>query len=189
MVSRSFVDVGLPTLLNAAPPDPDDPRQYPDDGHPAVISDQRHGYGVETRAEIEAHWVKSLAGRGIEPWSDGRGVVPYINRARWLVDCPSCNAGNWAWDRNPYACCMECGLLVEVHWQAPLVRSRAIRLLAIRELVNCNWNAHRGETVEELEMENRWMLGESTTVKNGLVVPVGLDVPEALAKYVDPKVA
>jgi hypothetical protein len=26
-------------------------------------------------------------------------------------------------------------------------------------------------------------------VKNGLIVPVGLDVPDALAKYVDPKVA
>ena len=71
----------------------------------------------------------------------------------------------------------------------PLIRSAAIRLLAVRPIVNCNWNAHKGETVEELERENRWLLDEPSIERNGLVVPVGLDVPDALAKYVDPKVA
>jgi hypothetical protein len=180
-----FVDVGLSTLLDA---DPDKLRQYPDDGYPDVIKDQRHGYGLETVEEIETFWLEHLAKRNLEPWFDNREVVPYINRGRWLVDCPACNAGNFAWDRNHLACCLDCGLMVKVMWPAPLFRSQAIRLLAVRELANQNWNAHKGETVDELERENRWLLNEPSTVKNGLVVPVGLDVPDALAKYVDPKV-
>jgi hypothetical protein len=181
-----FFDVGLPTLLDA---NPDIIRQYPDDGYPDVIKDQRHGYRQETVEDIEAFWLEHLAKRNLEPWFDNREAVPYINRGRWLVDCPGCNAGNFAWDRNPLACCLDCGLLVKVLWQAPLARSRAVRLLAVRELANQNWNAHKGETVEDLECENRWLLDEPSTVKNGLIVPVGLDVPYALAKYVDPKVA
>jgi hypothetical protein len=184
-----FVDVGLPTKLWAGPPDPNDPNQYPDDGYPAVIADQRHAYRVETVEEVEAHWMEHLFRHGVEMWTDHREVVPYINRARWLVDCPNCNAGNFAWDRNPYACCLDCGLLVKVMWQPPLVRSQAVRLLAVRPIGNCNWNAHKGETVEELETENRWLLDQPSVEKNGLVVPQGLDVPEALEKYVDPKVA
>lgn len=184
-----YLDVGLPTKIKAAPPDPTDPHQYPDDGYPAVIADQRHGYGYETVEEIEAHWLETLFAKNIVPSWNGHQVVPYVNRARWLVDCPGCNAGNWAWDRNPYACCMDCGEIVKVVWHPPLERSRAIRLLAVRPIVNCNWNAHKGESVDELEVENRWLLDEPSVEKNGLVVPKGLDVPEALAKYVDPKVA
>lgn len=162
----------------------------PDDGYPAVIADQRHGYGCETVEEIETFWLEGLDRKGLElHWNDPMDeVVPYINRARWLVDC-LCNAGNYAWDRNPLACCLECGLLVKVVWQTPTIRSAAVRLLAVRPIVNCNWHPHKGETVDELERENRWLLDEPSIEKNGLVVPVGLDVPEALAKYVDPKVA
>lgn len=180
-----FVDVGLPTLLDASPPDPANPRQYPDDGYPDVIKDQRHAYGCETREEIEDFWLAHLR---VEPRYEHHEVTPYINRARWLVDCPNCNSGAYAWDRNPLACCLDCGLIVKVMWQAPAIRSHAIRLLAVRELVNCNWNAHKGETVEELERENRWLLNEPSVARNGLIVPVGLTVPEALERYVDPKV-
>jgi len=183
------LDVGGITRLDASPPDPENPRQYPDDGYPAVILDQRHGYGKETVAEIEDFWLEQLGERRLEMTFDDREAIPYINRARWLVDCPACNAGNYVWDRNPLACCLDCGLVVKVRWQVPLIRSAAIRLLAVRPIVNCNWNAHKGETVEELERENRWLLDEPSIERNGLVVPVGLDVPDALAKYVDPKVA
>lgn len=184
-----FADLGLPTLVDISPPDPANPRQVADDGYPDVIKDQRHGYGRETVEEIEAFWLESLIRHRIELWTDDRECVPYINRARWLVDCPNCNAGNYAWDRNLHACCLDCGLLVKVLWQSPFLRSAAVRLLAVRPIVNCNWNAHKGETVEDLGRENRWLLNEPSIEKNGLVVPVGLDVPDALAKYVDPKVA
>ncbi len=179
-----FLDVGEPTLLRL--PREDEVWQYPDDGYPDVIADQRHAYRCETVEDIESFWLQHLK---VEPSFTGLSAVPYINRARWLVDCPACNAGNFAWDRNPLACCLDCGVTVKVAWQAPLIRSQAIRLLAVRPIVNCNWDAHKGETVEDLERENRWLLDEPSIEKNGLVVPVGLDVPEALAKYVDPKVA
>jgi hypothetical protein len=182
-----YVDVGLTTRIGTSF-DPADPPQYEHDGYPVVIADQRHAYDRETVEEIEAFWIETLARRNTEMWWDERKAVPYINRARWLVDCPDCNVGNYCWDRNPLACCLECGLLVKVMWQPPLVRSQAIRLLAVRPIVNANWNAHKGETVDDLEVENRWLLNEPSIEKNGLVVPVGLDVPEALEKYVDPKV-
>ena len=72
---------------------------------------------------------------------------------------------------------------------APPVLARGIRALAVRPVLNCNWDAHKSETVEELERDNRWLLNEPAIEKNGLVVPVGLDVPDALARYIDPRVA
>ena len=176
-----FVDVGLPTLLDAGPPDPDSPRKMPDDGYPAVIADARHGYQIDTVAELEDFWLTALDKRHLEPWFDETlSAQPYINRARWLVDCPACNSGNYAWDRTPLACCLDCGLIHKVAWQSPPLRSAAIRLLAVRPIVNCNWNAHKGEALDELERENRWLLDEPSVEKNGLVVPRGLDVPDAL---------
>lgn len=176
------LDVGGITRLDA---DPEKVRQYEDDGYPAVIADQRHAYGVETLQEVEDHWLEHLGRTGTELWADGREATPYINRARWLYDCPECRTGGYAWDRNPYGCCLDCGLLTKIRWQPPLVRSAAIRLLAVRPIVNCNWDAQKGETVEDLERENRWMLNEPSVEKNGLVVPRGLSVPEALERYVE----
>lgn len=177
-----FFDVGEPTLRRI----PDEGGfQYTDDGYPDVVFDQRHGYGCTTRDEVETFWIETLARADRAPHVQDpmAEAVPYINRSRWLTDCPACNAGNYAWDQNPLVCCLDCGLLAKVLWQAPLDRSRAIRLLAVREVVNRNWNAHKGETVDELEVENRWLLDEPSTVKAGLVVPVGLNVPDALEKY------
>ncbi len=157
-----------------------------DDGYPAVIADQRHGYGVETREQVEDYWLTWLDGHQLEPsFNSALSTVPYVNRARWLADCPTCGAGNWAWDRNPLVCCLECGLIVKAAWLPPTVRSHAIRLLAVRPLHACNWDCHKGETVERLEFENRMMLDEPSVAKNGLVVPRGLNVPEALQRYVE----
>ena len=64
----------------------------------------------------------------------------------------------------------------------------AVRLLAVRPIVNANWNVHKGETLDDIDRENRWLLDEPSVEKNGLVVPVGLTVPEALDKYADAKV-
>lgn len=178
-----YVDIGRSTRVALTPPDPDNPPQDTHDGYPDVIATQRNAYGVDTVAEVEAVWIEVLARRGLEPRRSTYEVVPYINRARWLVDCPECNTGNFAWDHNPRACCLDCGLVVSVKWQNPFERARAVRLLAVRPIVNCNWNAHKGETVDNLELENRWLLNEPSVEKNGLVVPVGLDVPDALAKY------
>lgn len=182
---KRYADVGAPTLI---PIDFDEPPKVEHDGYPDVIADARHAYKVETVEDLEDFWLRTLERPGVEMhWSEIE-VVPYINRARWLVDCPECNSGNYVWDRSLLACCLDCGLMVKVAWQSPFVRSAAIRLLAVRPVVNCNWNAHKGETVEQLEVENRWLLDEPSVEKNGLIVPKGLDVPDALAKYIDPEV-
>ena len=185
-----YIEVpGMTVRVRADPPDPDNPYQMSDDGYPAVIADQRHFFKCETVQDIENAWLDNLALKSVEPWFDPNlSVVPYINRARWLVDCPHCNAGNFAWDRNPLACCLECGLIVKVAWQLPQLRSQVVRLLAVRPIAACNWNAHKGETIETLERENLLMLNEPSVEKNGLVVPAGLDVPEALHRYVEPQV-
>lgn len=180
---------GLPTRLDASPPDPSNPRQVEHDGYPDVVTDQRHGYGYETVEEIETFWLDQLEAKHRDPWFDPLlSAKAYINRGRLLADCPSCNSGAYAWNRNPLACCLDCGLIFKVEFPSPFVLSAAIRLLAVRPIVNCNWNVHKGETIEELERENRWLLNEPSVEKNGLVVPRGLDVPDALAKYIDPKV-
>jgi hypothetical protein len=172
---------GMTTLVDASPPDPDNPRQMSDDGYPAVIADQRHGYQCETREEIESYWLDWLDAHHLEPWFDETlSAVPYINKARWLVDCPSCNAGNWAWDRNPLVCCLECGLICKAAWLAPQVRSAAVRLLAVRPIAACNWDCHKGETVEELEVENRWLLNDPGIERNGLWAPGSLAMPDEL---------
>ncbi len=185
-----FADLGLPTLTKVGPPDPLAPPQVEHDGYPAVLADQRHAYRCETVADIEDFWLaaleqKNLTPRTSDPLDEGDA---YINRMRLLVDCPSCNSGAYAWNRNPLACCLDCGLLFKVRFPSPFVLAAAVRLLAVRPVVNANWNAHKGETLEELERENRWCLDEPSVEKNGLVVPAGLDVPEAFAKYVDPEV-
>lgn len=182
---------GLPTRMWVEPPDATNLQQMDGDGYPAVIADARHAYKVETVEGLEAFWLDFLERhhrvlRANDPLDE---VDAYINRMRLLVDCPFCNAGNYAWNRCPLSCCLDCGLLVKVRFPAPTVLSHAIRLLAVRPIVNANWNAHQGETIEELERENRWLLNEPSVEKNGLVVPVGLDVPEALERYVDPQVA
>lgn len=184
------IDTGLPTTTVVRPDDwTDHPPKVEDDGYPAVIADARTAYRCETAEAIEDFWLTTLERKRVEPhWVEG-DVAPYINRARWLTDCPSCNAGNFVWDQMTLGCCTDCGALYRVVWQPPFIRSAAIRLLAVRPILNCNWNAHKGETVAELERENRWMLDEPSIEKNGLVVPRGLDVPDALAKYIDPKVA
>lgn len=186
---RLYADVGMSTLLDVSPPDPDRPRKMSDDGYPDVIADARHGYGINTVAELELHWLDYLDRHNLEPWFDETlSAVPYVNRARWLTDCPSCNAGNWAWDQSPASCCLDCGLVYKTRWLAPTVRAAAVRLLAVRPIVNANWNVHKGETLDDLDRENRWLLDEPSVEKNGLVVPVGLTVPEALDKYADAKV-
>lgn len=185
---RRYVDVGLPTLLHI---DPTTPPKVEDDGYPDVIRDARHAYGCETAEQIEDHWLTVLERAHVVPWTREPfdEIAPYVNRARWLIDCPGCNAGNFVWDQMTLGCCLDCGLLVKVAWQSPFVRSAAVRLLAVRPVVNCNWDAHKGETLEDLERENRWLLNEPSIEKSGLVVPVGLTVPEALERYIDPKVA
>ena len=109
-----------------------------------------------------------------------RTVVPYINSSRWIADCPACGTSNWVWDHLPDMVCMGrgCGLVFKAKWQAPPVRSEVIRLLAGWPEGNRNWDAHKGETVEELKLQGIFLLGVPAVERNGLVVAANIDMPD-----------
>ena len=185
-----FVDVGLPTRVKAAAPDPNSPPQLPDDGYPKVILDQREMFGCDTVDEVRAYWSAFLARKNMGPKPDpeGRASVPYINQSRWVADCPACTGGAACWDQNPQACCLTCGTVFKVAWQLPTLRSAVIRELVARPLYcSChprhpgahrNWNAYEGETLERLQFENRFMLGIGSSKKNGLSVADTVNLPD-----------
>jgi hypothetical protein len=187
------VDIGRATRVKAEAPDPENPPQDTHDAYPAIIQDQRHGYGCETLAAIEEYQRGWLAGEvpphieppprwiPVEPHADpsGREVVPYINASRWIAECPECGAANWVWDHNPRMVCLGrgCGLTFKVLWQNPFDRSEVIRYLALWPAPNRSWDAHKGETLDELKLQGVLMLGlphdkrDAELQRNGLVIP------------------
>lgn len=140
-----------------------------DEGYPDVIVDQRTGYGhsggrAASVADVENLWEGFLAARGIGIQDQAGEVVAYINGSRWVADCPVCGGGMFCWDRNPRACCLECGSRFQVRWELPALRSAVIRALAARLPAHRNWDPRRldadgmmVETVEFLRRENLLM--------------------------------
>ena len=119
-----------------------------------------------------------------------REVVPYLNAGRWVADCPACGCGMACWDRNPYTCCLglACARMFKVRWQLPATRSEVMRLLAGRPESNRNWDAHKGETVDELKIQNVLMLGVPSVERNALLVAENVHLPDELtdpAEYLD----
>lgn len=182
---RWFADVpGMTAAMDITAPDPANPRTMSDDRYPAIIADQRHYYQCNTVEEVEAFWLDHCEREGTEPSFGGREVDAYINLARWLANCPDCRTpegqpvGMFVWDRNLNAMCLVCCEIFKVRFPAPSIRSTAIRLLAARHIENCNWNAHEGETLDELARENRWLLDDPTIMQDGLWVPASMRVGE-----------
>lgn len=185
-----FVEVpGLSTRLDASPPDPDNPRTYSDDAYPAIIEDQRHAYHCTTFDEVVAWQAAFLAGEcpphpfprpAIEPVRDERQVVPHINAGRWIAECLECAAANAVWDRNPDMVCLACGRVFEVSWQPPKERAAVIRVLADWPTSNQSWDAHKGETIDELKVQAVLMQGVAPELRNGLLVAAGVDMPDDL---------
>ena len=181
----TYLDVGLPTRVKAEAPDPANPPTYHDDAYPAVIADQRHGYGCETADEVLAHQLGFLDEHyQMQPVQDPekRSVVPYINASRWIADCPACGTSNWVWDQNPNMVCLgrKCGHVFKVVWQPPKLRAAAIRVIADWPPANRSWDAHKGETVEELTIQGVLMQGVAPDLRNGLLVAAGVKLPDKL---------
>lgn len=186
MPDDDFIDVGLSTRIRAA--FPDTPPTMSDDGYPGVFQDQRTmlagGLDCETGDDVFWKcWVPHLERhQGIAPRMDehARELVPYLNAGRWIADCPACGSGIALWDRNPYGCCLgfECGRIYNVRWQTPMLRSEVMRLLAGWPEGNRNWNAHEGETVDELKMQGVLMLGVPAVERNALLVAENVHVPD-----------
>ena len=57
-------------------------------------------------------------------------------------------------------------------------RAQVARLLAGRPAQHRNWDAHKGETVEELKIQNVLMQGVAPEMRDGLLVAAGVTVPE-----------
>lgn len=183
MPADDFVDIGAPTRVRAAAPDLANPPTL-DDAYPAIIEDQRtmlpNGTACETAIDVyNLVWLPWAEKHGLTLQEDPqvRVVTPYINQSRWVADCPECQAGMACWDRNPQAACLTCGRIYKVAWQSPTERAAAIRILAGRRAVHRNWDVHRGETVDELVLQNVLMLGDHATDRHGLLTAAGIDIP------------
>lgn len=156
-----------------------------DDAYPNVVADQRliYGVGASNANEIEQFWVDYLAGK-LPPMSiveTDETLIPYINQARWLVDCSYCDSAAGAWDRNPYACCLSCGRRYSVQWQPPSERAEILRILAARPVVNRNWDTRIGETVDDLIRQNILMLGVDVRTAEGLMMAANVVPPNEIS--------
>jgi hypothetical protein len=192
------VDVGLPTRVKAEPPDPRNPPTLPDDAYPAGYQDQRTmlAGGLDCEDADDVFWrcwaphLEQHQHRAPRIDEENREVVPYLNGGRWVADCPACGCGMACWDRNPYACCLGlgCGRMFKVRWQLPTERSEVMRLLAGRPEQARNWDAHKGETIEELKIQNVLMLGVPAVERNGLLIAQNVILPDELTdpnEYLD----
>lgn len=161
----------------------------PDDGYPALFGDQRTmlAGGLECDSAEDVFWKcwvphLELHQPGLYPHFDEeeRAVTPYLNAGRWIANCPACGTGIACWDQNPYACCLgfQCARIFKVRWQLPALRSEVMRLLAGWPEGNRNWNAHEGETIEELKIQGVLMLGIEPAQRNGLLVASNVRVPD-----------
>lgn len=200
----NFVDIGASTRVDASPPDPENPPTYSDDAYPAIVEDQRHAYGCVDADEILAfqrawhhgevppHPLPPAGWPVKEITADpqGREVVPHINASRWIAICPECGAGNAVWDKTSTMVCLGrgCALMFKVAWQHPKERAEVIRLLADWPEMNRSWDAHKGETVEELKIQKVLLQGVAPEKRNGLLVAAGVTMPDDLTspqEYLD----
>ena len=82
-------------------------------------------------------------------------ILAFVNHGAWLVLCPQCGGGEYAWEEGWFFCC-SCKNSYLGHRYRRLVfpkkRKRIEELLLIRPLDNRNWKSP--ETVADLEREN-----------------------------------
>ncbi len=155
--------------------DPSKPMKA-DEGYPDLFMDMRHGCGVDTPAEAVAYWAEWL-GHDPIPDPEQRAVVPHLNASRWVALCPDCGERSWAWDLIPGWCCLHCGIVFDVAWPSPFLRAAVMRLVAGWPAVNRSWDAHLGETVEQLDRQGI-LMGHGTTIANGFEIAANIPAPD-----------
>lgn len=83
-------------------------------------------------------------------------VKAFVNKGRWIVVCPLCGGGEYAWEEG-YCYCCSCHNSYMGHKYRRLVfpenRAEIEAALIVRPLANRNWNL--GETIEDLLRENQ----------------------------------
>lgn len=108
---------------------------------PAALERQWEAFYLDNWAEVTGEL-------NLRP---GQGTLSaYINRGRWVADCPVCLAGIACTPAYPRGCCLECGLLYTIRF--PPRRGDIEQLLLRRPVVNRNWWPH--ESLADLAREN-----------------------------------
>jgi len=112
-------------------------------------------------ASKEEWWAWSIRRHGLPNAPGGTGrmrrsdlppLPAFVNHGRWVAVCP-CGAGIGVDPDDPDAGCIECGRIYRIDFPPPAQVRRIERALLLRPEANQNWE--RGETVADLERENR----------------------------------
>jgi hypothetical protein len=116
---------------------------------------------------------------------DERTVTAYVNRGRWVADCPNCNGGCIADPSLPSTGCVDCGYLYPVEFPGQDDQDAAADALASRKRIDQNWHVHVGETPDDLRRENVFALGLPVIERAQAIEDAGLIVPDDLQASVN----
>ena len=95
-------------------------------------------------------------------------VQAFVNRGRWIVICPHCGGGEYAWEEGAFFCCSCLNSYMGHKYRRlafPEDRQAIEDALVVRPLANRNWNPK--ETVEDLVKENEEHTAELLTAEGG----------------------
>lgn len=117
-----------------------------------MLSCDRDPLAVRARqAELMA-FVSIKERRHREHTDDGRRVAVYVSANRWVADCPDDNSGIEISSWNEEATCLGCGHIfrrvMPKDWEI------AAAFLEQRPPSNRHWFPDKGETIDQLEVEN-----------------------------------
>lgn len=131
--------------------------------------------GPEHRPTIEAvraFWDEHAAARvkrGVVPYemaprrrelhTSKTRLVAYVSDGRWVADCPggpdgNCGGGMAAWPEHEHACCLDCGTVYPIDFPHGQEIAEATEALDARLPMHRHWRPDRGETAEDLRVEN-----------------------------------
>ncbi len=82
-------------------------------------------------------------------------VLAFVNKGRWIVVCPKCGGGEYAWEEGYYFCCSCLNSYMGHKFRRlvfPKQRVEIEELLIVRPLGNRNWFPK--ETLAGLKREN-----------------------------------
>lgn len=124
------------------------------------MHDQRHIFGRDFAGpdEFDAYARNVLATRRRPPikvTDDDRTLTAYVNRGRWVADCPYCGGGLGCWPENPHSICLTCGHRYAIEFPPANEIARVEADFATRDMANQNWNIHQGESADATILDRR----------------------------------
>jgi hypothetical protein len=120
-----------------------------------------------TKEQVQARLTAELAGRARGGFpardfakealvEDRHRPVAYVNGGRWVADC-LCSGGIACWPGAQEVACLDCGRIYRtVDYPSKAQVDRADALLSERHSpFQRNWNRHQGETLADIQAENK----------------------------------